>query len=258
MKKIILMLLTILGLFFVACGNDSGEKKANESTKKEILKIGTNASYPPFEYTVNGSEIVGFDIDLIKEISEIVGFDYEIVNMDFDGIIPALKTGKIDLAISAMSSTPERQKSVSFSKVYYSDNTIYFIKKADNDDINTLEDLHGKKIGVFLGTVQDLYATKLANDDKSITLVRSNDIFNTIINLKSDKVDVALSDGPTGRQYVEKNSDIISFLELPDGSDGFAIAFELGKHQELIDKINSAIDTLKAMGSMKNCSKSIA
>lgn len=248
MKKIIFALLTTFILFFAACSDNSSEKQASSDLKQEVLKVGTNASYPPFEYTVDGNKIVGFDIDLIKEVSQIAGFNYEIVNMDFDGIIPALKSGKIDLAISAMSATADRKKSVSFSKVYYSDSTIYFIKRKDSEAISGLEDLHGKKVGVFIGTVQDLYATKLAETDKTITVVRSNDIFNTIMNLKSNKIDIALSDGSTGRQYVDKNNDIVSFLEIPDGSDGFSIVADLDKHKELLEKINNAIDLLKSNG----------
>ena len=85
----------------------------------QTIKVGTNATYPPFEFIDEQNKISGFDMDLIDEISKIVGFKYEIVNLAFDALIPALKAGKIDIIASAMSATPVREKAVDFSKPYY-------------------------------------------------------------------------------------------------------------------------------------------
>ena len=76
----------------------------------QTIKVGTNATYPPFEFVNEQNQITGFDMDLMAEIAKKVGFKFEIVNISFDSLIPALKAGKIDIIAAAMSATPERLK----------------------------------------------------------------------------------------------------------------------------------------------------
>ncbi len=125
MKKIFALLLTA---FVALCANE--------------LKFGTAANYPPFEYIDENNKITGFDIDLIDEISKRAGFSYKIINMSFDGLIPALKAGKINGIISAMSATPDRLKSIDFTKPYYLTENIY-LKKKGNDALKAKEELAG-------------------------------------------------------------------------------------------------------------------
>ena len=89
------------------------------------LKIGSEATFPPFEYIDENNKIVGFEIDLIAELSKRVGFSYKIENMAFDAIIPALKIGKIDIGLSGMSATDDRRKSIDFSKPYYKTQNLF-------------------------------------------------------------------------------------------------------------------------------------
>ena len=93
MKKIFLMItLVIFGI--ISCGKkDNGEKK---------LRVGLNAVFAPFEYVENG-QVAGFDVDLINEIGKNLGYKVEIIDQSFDGLIPALKAGKIDIIVSGMS-----------------------------------------------------------------------------------------------------------------------------------------------------------
>ena len=84
-----------------------------------VLIMGTNAGFKPFEYK-EGENVVGFDVDLAKEIAKELGKELKIEDMAFDGLLPALDSGQIDMAIAGMSVTPERQKNVLFSNSYYS------------------------------------------------------------------------------------------------------------------------------------------
>ena len=81
--------------------------------------VGTEASFPPFEY-VEGGEFVGFDMDLIREIGKMYGFDVEIRDISFDSLIPSLMTGNIDIIAAGMTITEEREKVVDFTIPYYS------------------------------------------------------------------------------------------------------------------------------------------
>lgn len=92
------------------------------------LKLGTNAAFPPFEY-VEGSSIVGFDISMGLKIANDFGAKLEVVNMEFDSLIPALQSGTIDFIAAGMSVTEERKKNVDFSDAYYASEQVIIIRK---------------------------------------------------------------------------------------------------------------------------------
>lgn len=209
----------------------------------EHVKFGTNAMYPPFEFIDDQNKIVGFDVDLVDALSKKVGFSYEIINMSFDGLIPAIKAGKIDATVSGMSATAERKKAVDFIDSYFNTTNI-FIKQAKNDTLNDKNTLEGKKIGVQLGTIQETVAKEI----KGAKVIAMEDVATAIMALKSGKIDAVLTDNLVGIEYIKKNADLKSFLVEPDGSEGFSIAFDKDKHTALIAKINSALKELKNDG----------
>ena len=111
MKKL-LLLLAILTVFIVSCGGKEAAKKDEVQT----LIVGTNAEYSPFEFKKDG-KITGFDYDLMEEIAKEAGIKIQWQEMSFDGLIPALKAGKINAIISGMTATEERKKAVDFTDV---------------------------------------------------------------------------------------------------------------------------------------------
>ena len=206
------------------------------------LKIGTAANYPPFEFIDENGNIAGFDIDLLDAVSKKAGFRYKLVNLSFDGLIAALKTGKIDGIISAMSATDERKKSVDFTAPYYVTENLYIHKKGS--DIKDKASLNGKKIGVQLGTVQE----GAANDIQGAKVAPFEEIASAILALKAGKIDAIAVDSSIGYGYLKKNDDLEAFLKEPDGSEGFSAAFDKDKQTELIAKFNAAVDELKKEG----------
>ncbi len=214
------------------------------SSAADVLKVATAPNYPPFEFIDDSNKIAGFDIDLLAAVAAKTGVKYELVAMSFDAIIPALKSGKIDGAISAMSATPQRIKAIDFTKPYYTTENL-FIKRADNAGLTDKNGLKGKKIGVQLGTVQEI----AANEINGAKVAASEDIFGAIMALKSGKIDAVLVDSSIGYGYLKKNSDLVEFLKEPDGSEGFSMAFDKGKQSDFIAKFNAAVEELKADGS---------
>ena len=102
---------------------------ASENPKSgKILKLGTNATFPPFEY-LEGKDIVGFDISVGERIAKDKGMQLEVVNMDFDSLIPALSSGAIDFIAAGMSVTEERKKNVSFSVPYFESEQVIIVRK---------------------------------------------------------------------------------------------------------------------------------
>ena len=133
-----------------ACGD---KKEAAAPAKEEkVLRVGTNPTFAPFEFQAKGSnDLTGFDIDLAKALGKQMGYKVELVNLGFDGLIPALSTGNIDLAVSGMSITEERKNAVDFCDPYYTSGLIVLVRP-DETNIKSINDLVGKRIGAQIGT----------------------------------------------------------------------------------------------------------
>lgn len=102
--------------------------KPGEFPDSEVIKMGTNAAFPPFEYT-EGKNVVGFDVSM----SELIALDYhkklEVVDMAFDGLIAALQADAIDFIAAGMTATEERKQNVDFSEPYYESNQVIIVRK---------------------------------------------------------------------------------------------------------------------------------
>ena len=131
--------------------NDSVQVASNDSVQKikqkGTLVVGMSADYPPYEFTTkeNGkTKYVGFEVSLAKQFAKDLGVKLVIKNMDFDSLLVALETGKIDAIISGMNVTAERKKSVDFSNTYYSGDSYFLINKGDKDKLVNVKSFNGK------------------------------------------------------------------------------------------------------------------
>ena len=156
MKKLLALVLALVMLFsFAGCG---AEKKDDK-----VLKVATNAEFEPFESLDKDGNYVGFDVDLINAIAEKIGYTVEFDNMEFDGVIAAVASGSCDIALSGLTINAKRQKSVDFSKPYYSDIAQVLIVGAKDEYYTgkTKEELEkqleGQSIGVCSGFTGQFY-----------------------------------------------------------------------------------------------------
>jgi len=160
-----------------------------------VLKVGTDASYAPFESVNSQSgKIEGFDIDLLTAISKKQSFTLDVHNALFDTIFTALSYGQYDLVISASTITDERQKTVSFSNPYFTSGQIIVIRKADIGKISKPEDLAGKVIGVQKGTTGAAAAKSIKNVKEVKEYDTAPDAFQALANKDLDAVVNDLSD----------------------------------------------------------------
>ena len=225
-----LMLIIVLSIGLISgCGS-----------KKDVIIMGTNAEFPPFEY-MEGNEIKGFDIEIAKKIAEDLGKELKIEIMEFDGLISALESGKVDFVIAGMTVDPERAEHVNFSQTYF-DASQVIIVKADNDSIKSKEDLMGKKIGVQLGTTGEKEANNITDAD-----VMSYDAgIAAIMDLANGKIDAVLIDSEPAKNFASKN-DKIKILDEEFTVEQYAIG--VGKENEdLLNSINEVITELKESG----------
>ena len=224
MKKIILAFL--LGVLLIACGKDS---------KELVYKVGTNAEFPPYEYIEDG-KIKGFDADIMDEIAKRGEFKYEWVNMNFDGLISALQSKKVDMVIAGMTLNKERQKYVNFSVPYIKPAVSLIALKSNST--TSIEEFNNKKFGVELGTTEaDIIKGKFP--DATIVSFLSNTA--SVLALKSQKIDAILFDSKVAESYVKNNPDIKIVGEA--AGEEKAMAFNL-KDTEVHNKVNTILQEM--------------
>jgi polar amino acid transport system substrate-binding protein len=230
MKKMLLKLLLVVSFMFSAL-----------SFGADKLFVGTNAEFEPFEYLKDG-EIVGFDIDLISEISKIIGKEYEIKNIAFDGLLPALQSKKLDVVIAGMTATDERKKSVNFSDTYYLAQQMIVLNTDAKSTIKNFDDLPGKNVGVVLGYTGDVAVSEI----KGVNITRFNGTGSAIMALKSQKVDAVVLDSEPAVQYASQNKELVA-IETDAAKEEYAVAFRK-EDTQLLEEFNKALKILKENG----------
>lgn len=212
------------------------------------LRVGLSADYAPmeFEHTVNGkTEYAGVDIDLAKKIAKDNNLKLKIVNMSFDSLLGALKTGKIDIIISGMTSTPERKKQVDFSDSYMMTKNIMLVKKDKVNEYKDIKDFNNKKVGAQKGTEQEKIAqTEIEN--ASITSLSC--LPDVILALKSGKVEGAVVEKPVAEAYLKQNPKLgISNVKFNEEEKDTVIAVPKDS-PKLLSQINKTIKEVKDKG----------
>ena len=217
----------------------------------ETLKMGTNASFPPYEfYDDESGEIVGIDAEVAAAICEKLGYELEIVDMDFDAIIPAVTTGKIDFGMAGMTVTEERMQSVDFTTSYATGIQVVIVK--EDSEITSVDDLFAEganhKIGVQQGTTGDLYCSWDIEDEGLGTIERFKNGTDAVLALTSGKVDCVVIDNEPAKNYIAANEGL-KILDTEYAVEDYAIA--LAKDSELTEQFNAALEELIADGTVK-------
>ncbi|MBU7287849.1 ABC transporter substrate-binding protein/permease [Staphylococcus aureus] len=212
------------------------------------LRVGLSADYAPmeFEHTVNGkTEYAGVDIDLAKKIAKDNNLKLKIVNMSFDSLLGALKTGKIDIIISGMTSTPERKKQVDFSDSYMMTKNIMLVKKDKVNEYKDIKDFNNKKVGAQKGTEQEKIAQTEIENASITSLSRLPDV---ILALKSGNVEGAVVEKPVAEAYLKQNPKLgISNVKFNEEEKDTVIAVPKDS-PKLLSQINKTIKEVKDKG----------
>lgn len=242
-KKIIALI--VLGVFTMALGlAGCGSQQQSQAPAKKVIKVGSETAFAPFEFQDEKTkEYTGFDMDLIRAIGKQMGYDVEIVSMGFDGLIPALEAGNIDVIASGMTITEERAKKVNFSKPYYKSG-LTIVVKSDNNAIKSFKDLEGKKIAVQIGTTGAKEAAKV----KNAQVREFNNPPEAFMELKTGGVDAVINDKPVNDYFIKQSgTKDAKVVGEPLTSEDYGLATSK-KNPELGEKINKALDELKKNG----------
>jgi len=235
MKKTLVTILVILTVFALSSG-----------VMAQRYVVGTNASFPPFEYVEDG-EIVGFDIDLVKEIAELQGFEVEFRDISFDSLIPGLASGSLDIVAAGMTITEERKEVVAFSDPYYSANQSVLVHQDSEEDLTVL--FGDNDIGVQTGTTGDSWVReRLIEPDILTGELRNYDSYVFVIrDLANQNIEAAVLDKPVAETF-SKNNPVKLVTEIITGEEyGFAVANE---NEELLQMLNEGLDNARENGTM--------
>lgn len=208
------------------------------------LIMATNAYFPPYEY-YEGSKIVGIDAEIAEAIGEKLGLEVEIQDMEFDSIITAVSTGKADIGLAGMTVTPERQENINFSDTYATG--IQSVIVTEDSDIQSIDDLQGKKIGVQLSTTGDLYASDDFGEENVEKFNKGND---AVMALSQGKVDAVIIDNQPALSYVSSTQGL-KILDTQYAEEEYAACISKD-NTELLDAVNGALAELKADGTIQS------
>lgn len=188
MKKMLKLLPLALAL---AAGSAFAEVPKN-------IKIGTDPTYAPFESKDAAGQLVGFDIDLAKELCKRIQANCTFVESDFDALIPSLKAKKIDAIISSLSITEKRQQEIAFSDKLYAANARLIAKKG-SPVLPSLEALKGKRVGVLQASTQEAYANQYWQP-KGVDVVAYQNQDLIYADLAAGRIDTAFQDEVAGSE----------------------------------------------------------
>lgn len=206
------------------------------------LIVATDTAFVPFEFK-QGDKYVGFDIDLWDAIAKELKLEYTLKPMDFAGIIPALQTRNVDLALAGITITEERKRAVDFSEGYYNIGLLVMVK-SDNTSIQGEQDLAGKVVAVKSGTGSVDYAKA---NIKTKELRQFPNIDNAYMELGVGRADAVLHDTPNILYFI-KTAGNGQFKAVGDSikAQQYGVAFPKGS--ELREKVNAALQTLRDNG----------
>lgn len=243
MKKLIFLMLIIVvsGGLLIGC---TSESKENESETKPLI-VGMELAYPPFETKDDQGNPSGVSVDLAYALGEYLGRPVQIENVNWDGLIPSLQTGKVDVVISSMTITDERQKVVDFSIPYA--HSYLGLLVNNNANVNQVEDLNqaGKVVDVKKGTTGNIYATKNLSNATVNALSSENAC---VTEVTQGKADAFIYDQLTIYRQNQLNPDTTKALLIPfQDSESWGMAINKG-NDELLTQINSFIETYKGQG----------
>ncbi|MBS4193758.1 basic amino acid ABC transporter substrate-binding protein [Lederbergia citri] len=243
-KKSLFAVVASSALLLAACGsaqNDSNKSGGNEKEKK-VLHVGTEATFPPFEFVDKG-EVTGFDVELLKALGEEAGYEIDIKNTGWDSMLAGLDSKDLDIGMSGITIKKDRLKSYDFSNPYYESEGFLILFK-DNVEVKNAEDLKNLKIGVQNGTTgAEAAESVVGSNAKNISKYESSGLmFQALL---SGSVDAAVTDKPVAEEYIKQNPD--SNIQSVEDKERFkpeyyGIAFQKGSpYKEDFDK---ALDKL--------------
>lgn len=255
--KILLIGIMMMTMLLSGCGAKEtvteGDQSLQQIKEKGKIVLGLDDSFPPMGFRDEKGEIVGFDIDLAKEVAKRMGVELELKPVVWDGIILSLNNKDIDVIWNGLSITEERKKQIGFSKVYLENKQVVIVN--GDSDIETKKDLAGKIIAVQLGSSGE---TALNADTETVNSAKNVRKFETyteaLLDLKAERVDAVVIDEVVGRYYISKKPGEYKVAKEDFGKEGYGVGFRK-EDVAFIEEFDKILDEMKNDGTAQEISK---
>ena len=254
-KKYLAMIIgAVMILALSACGGGAqgGEESNGGSEESATLKVVTEATFAPFEFTEDGdATIKGFDVDMMTAIAEDQGLNLEWVNLEFDSLIPALKSNQGDIICAGMNKlSGTRAQEVDFGETYF-ESALMLLVKADSDIAGIDAVTPDMKLASQIGTTGGEMVQAMEQEGKIASGVVLNQWTDCYMQLQNGDVQGVIVDKPVGEAYLNSHSDVAKFAGESFGEkEEFAFAVQKG-NTELLEKLNAGLKNLKDSGKLQ-------
>ncbi|MEK4975253.1 transporter substrate-binding domain-containing protein [Niallia sp. FSL R7-0648] len=253
-NKLLMMMVLMVSAILLLAGCGTSDKSASGSSDDNTFRVGLEAGYAPFNWTQNNdsngavkikgsSEYAsGYDVEIAKKVAEGLGKELVIVKTEWDGLVPALVSGKIDAIIAGMSPTADRKETVDFSDSYYKSNLVMVVKKGSKyEKATSIQDFKGAKVTAQLNTFHYSVIDQIEGVEKKTAM----DNFPAMrVALESGVIDGYVSERPEAVSASTAN-DKFAMVEFKEGfktsEEDTSIAVGLQKDSDLTEKINKIL-----------------
>lgn len=259
-----LFLISIITLLGACSNNDGAENKAEaEETKSgdNVILVGTQNDYPPFAYADENNELTGYDVDVLTEIGErLDGYTIDFVATPWDSIFLALESNNIQAVADQVAVTPEREEKYLFSdESYFSAETVIVVK-SDSGEVQSLQDLEGKKVGALAGDSYTLmleeYNETEAVEEIELIYSESGNPSEILQSIQSGRLDAYVNDPIMIHEVIEKYDLDLDVVGQPIVNDQISVVFKKNEQgEELKALFDPIIKEMKEDGTLAELSK---
>ena len=252
MKKTRIRIFAVLAaamLLVSCCAFAEGGDLLARIREKGYIVIATEGDWSPWTYHDESNALVGFDVELGRKIAEYIGVEARFEETNWDAILAGVDSGRFDIAVNGVSVTPGRAEKYDFSVPYVFSKTVLLVR-GDNTDINSFEDLKGKKTA---NTISSIFAG--IAEGYGATVVGVEALADTIQQVLQGRVDATLNSKMTVNDYLNEHPD--ANLRIVGETDGDIVAVPVRKGDDaasLLALINEALETFRADGTLTELS----
>ena len=253
MKKLLLIGITILGVLGLAsCGSNEIPQTWEDIEARGYMIVGLDDTFAPMGFRDNDGNLVGFDVDLAKEVGSRLGIEVRFQPIDWDAKVLELNAGTIDMIWNGLTITESRLEEMSFSNAYLANTQMVMIQAGS--DITNIEDLAGLKLGVQISSAAEDAVNASDIVDDLGELVKFDTYNAALLELQNGTVDAVVIDEIMGRYIMSQNEGVYEALEDNFGEEEYGIGFRL-ESSNLRDKINDILNEMVADGTAAEISE---
>jgi polar amino acid transport system substrate-binding protein len=237
--------LMTLGLVACFSPDDPTWERVQET---RVLRVGMDASFPPFEAIAADGSLVGFDVDLAREVGQRLGVEAHFVaNLPYDGLYDALTVGRVDVVISALVVNPARMADFAYSNPYFDAGHVLVVRRGEHT-IRSMGDLGNRSLAVALGTPGDREARERARRSSDLFVVQYPTSAHALEAVRTGETDAALVDHVSALQAIGAESPL-TIVGEPVVEVPYAVAMR-DDSQRLLRAVNSALTAMEDDGTL--------